>query len=314
MENFKIIGHQKQWQFLKESAKLGKIPHAFLFSGPSQIGKKTLALEFVKLINCQEKDFNSRPCQECRSCKDIKKKIHPDLVIIEPEENKIHISQIRELRSHLSLRPYLASFKTVIIDQAHCLNQEAQSAFLKTLEEPKGKCCFFLISEYPEALLPTILSRTEKVKFYPVDFSKIENHFKNQGIKGEKIKEIALFSFGKPGKAINFLLDPQKIEIQNQRIKEISKLISSDFSFRFQYAKDLSDNPEKIKDVLEIWLRYFRNVLIAKVKKLKTQNQFDNYSVSKLKNIIKIIQEIDYLISTTNVNQRLALEILMLEL
>lgn len=311
-----LIGHQKQWQFLKESVKLGKIPHAFLFSGPNQVGKRTLALEFIKLINCQKKDFNLKPCQECRSCKDIKKEIYPDLVVIKPKKKEIHISQIRELRSYLSLRPYSAPFKTAIIDQAHSLNQEAQSAFLKTLEEPKGNTCLILITEYPEILLPTILSRTEKVKFYPVSFFQIKNYLKEQRIEDKKAKTIALLSSGRPGKAIDFLLNPQKLKNQNQKIKEILQLISSDFAFRFQYTKDLSGNSQNLKEVLEIWLRYFRDALITKINSpdrvsLKLRK---DYSISKLKDIIIIIQNINYLISTTNINKRLALEILMLEL
>jgi len=162
-----MMDHQKQWQLLRKAVELGKTPHALLFYGGDSTDKKTLALEFIKLLNCQDEDFKSRPCQKCRSCRDFEKGIHPDLFIIEPQDNKeIKISQIRELRSKFSLRAFIAPFKSALIDQAHCLNQEAQSAFLKLLEEPKGKTIFILITDYPEMLLPTVLSRVERLRFY----------------------------------------------------------------------------------------------------------------------------------------------------
>jgi len=267
-----MISHQNiQWQLLKKSVELEKIPHALLFYGKSSIGKKTLALELIKLLNCQAKDFKQRPCQTCRSCRDIEKKVHPDLLIVEPEENKeIKISQIRELHSHLSLRAYCAPFKAVIIDQAHCLNQEAQSAFLKLLEEPKGKTIFILITEYPEMLLPTVLSRVERLRFYS---------------------------------------SPKTIDHQEKRIKEILQMSQTDLASRFQYAKKLAEEPQNLKEILEIWLVYFREMFISAVN-----HQTKDYSLTKLSKIIKLIQTTDFLLATTNVNSRLALEILMLEL
>jgi len=308
----KIVGHEKQWQFLKQSAELDKLSHAYLFSGQEKLGKKTLALEFIKLLDCQ--NGKVRPCQTCHSCQDIQKKQHPDLAIVEPINKEIQISQIRDLSWKLALKPFLASFKAAIIDQAHLMNQEAQSAFLKILEEPKGQTLLILISEYPEALLPTILSRTERLKFYLVSFSEIENYLKSEGLSESLTRELAQLSFGRPGIAVNFLLDPQKLENQNQKIKEILKISSSDLSSRFQYARDLSRNPQNIKEILDIWLRHFRDTLLAKTGSKKIPSQFENYSITKLKNILRLIQSLNYLLSTTNVNPRLALEILMLEL
>ena len=142
----------KQLEFLKKMVELGRIPHALLFYGPDNQGKKDMALEFVKLINGE----------------DSARGVHPDLFFVGPAEDtqEIKIAQIRDLHAKLSLRSYSAPFKAAIIEQAHCLNDEAQSAFLKLLEEPKGQTIFILITEYPEMLFPTILSRVEKLRFY----------------------------------------------------------------------------------------------------------------------------------------------------
>ena len=165
-----IIGHQKQWQYLKKLAETDKLPHALLFYGQEKLGKKTFALEFVKWLL---KD-------------DIEKRQHPDFIFIEPEEKEIKISQIRELIWRLSLKPSLAPLKAAIINQAHCMNQEAQSCFLKTLEEPKGKTVLILVSEYPEALFPTILSRLQKIRFYPPKLAEMDDYLKEKGLEKKR--------------------------------------------------------------------------------------------------------------------------------
>lgn len=331
-----ILGHKKQWQFLKKSAELGKVSHAYLFFGQEKLGKKTLAFEFVKLLNCQNPDFSKRPCQKCPSCQEIQKSLsfkveqHPDLAVIEPKKfvskrssqrkEEIQISQIRDLSWRLSLHSFSRPFKAAIIDKAHSMNQEAQTCFLKTLEEPKGNSVLILITEYPETLLATIRSRVQKLKFNPVEKIEIENFLKTQGVSDEKARDLASFSFGKPGLALNFLNDLKNFENQKQKIADLIKITNKNSSLasRFNYSKELSSETIYLKEILEIWLRFFRHILISRIEKDKTGEQktehFDNYSVSKLKSLINLIQSTIFLISKTNINPRLALEVLMLEL
>jgi DNA polymerase III subunit delta' len=321
-----IIGHQKQREYLKSIAKSGKVPHALIFSGQEKLGKKTIALEFISLL------FN----QDCAK--------HPDLIFIEPTESEIQIAQIRELNWKIALKSYSAPFKAAILDQSHLMNIEAQNCFLKTLEEPKGKSVLILIAEYPERLLPTILSRCQIIKFYPVEKKEIENYLKGQGIKEEESKIITQISQGKPGMVMDFLADPQKKEERQKLIGDLIKLINSHLSFRFQYAKTLSEEAN-LGDILNIWLVFFREMLISKLngndkfpkysfQKINypvhegtgypfgqvcfgdsiSANITAGYSVAKIKNILNKIQNIIYLISTTNVNSKLALEMIMLEL
>jgi len=238
----------KQLEFLKKMIELGRIPHALLFYGPDNEGKKDLALEFVKLVNGE----------------DSMRGVHPDLVFIGPAEDtqEIKIAQIRDLQAKLSLRSYSAPFKAAIIERAHCLNDEAQSAFLKLLEEPKGQTIFMLLTEYPEMLLPTILSRVEKLRFY--------SHKKD--------------------------ILPQ------EEVKRLQGILKSNLSQRFQYAKDLAEEPQNLKNVLGVWLAYFRESMLSSLDQVKTVK------------ILKLLQTTHRLISTTNVNARLALEIFFLEL
>jgi DNA polymerase-3 subunit delta' len=309
-----IIGHQKQWQFLKKSVEFGKISHAYLFSGQEKLGKKRVALEFVKLINGENFDLG-----------------HPDLILIEPKGGApIQIAQIRELIQKLSLKPYSASFKVAIIDQAHLMTREAQHSFLKTLEEPKGKTLLILITEASERLLATIPSRCEIIKFSPVKEVEIKSYLRAK-FSDKECEEASKFCLGRPGEAVDFISNPQKLENRKKIIKELIKISNSGLAFRFQSAKDLSapsnlnhvrdykskKEPQReqifngVKEILSIWLSYFRAVLLSKVE---DPDLYPNYSFSKLKNILSQIQNINFLLTSTNVNSRLALEILMLEL
>lgn len=288
-----IIGHQKQWQFLKKSVELGKISHAYLFSGQERLGKKRIALEFVKLINGENFDIG-----------------HPDLILIESEKGGIQIARIRELIQKLSLKPYSALFKVAIIDQAHLMTKEAQHSFLKTLEEPKGKTLLILITEAPKRLLATIPSRCEVIKFSPVKEVEIKSYLK-ENLSDKNWEEASKFCLGRPGEAVDFISDPQKLENRKKIIKELIKISNSGLAFRFQFAKDLSKK-SNLREILDIWLSYFRNILLSTIN--SQQSTINKYSFSKLKNILSQIQNTNFLLTSTNVNPRLALEILMLEL
>ena len=382
-----IIGHQKQLNYLKRMAESGKIPHALLFSGQEKLGKKTIALEFI-----------SRLFEEPGVPKILGGR-HPDFILIEPQGKQIQIDQIRDLSWRLSLKPIKAQLKAAIIDESHSMTREAQNCFLKTLEEPKGNTLLILVTEKPNFLLPTIISRCQIIKFYPVKKDEIERYLKNQGgsSKGE-IEEIAKISQGRPGRAVELASSKEKFEFYKKRTKELDEILNSNLATRFQYAKDLS-RQENLREILEIWLNYFRNIFIkncssatelpkeakvkmrtkfssptelpkeakvkkrtssssptelpkeAKVKKrtssssptelpkeakVKMRTKFSSptepqrgeggdegklrgrqtssTSLEHLKNILQQIQRAIYLISTTNINPRLALEILMLEL
>jgi len=286
-----IIGHKKQWQFLKKISEKGNISHAFLFSGQDKLGKKKVALEWISFL------FKE----------DIEKKTHPDFTIIEPLGKEIKIGQIKELIRNLSLRPYVAPFKAVIIDKAHLMNSEAQSALLKTLEEPKGNTLLILVSEEPDRLLSTITSRVQTVKFYPVALKEMK-----KSIGGEKVnlEEVLDMSLGSPGQVLALTLDNQKKSDFDKKIKEIEDLSKSDLCQRFEYVKTLTEDSVDLKEILKIWTFYFRNILITKL----SGKGKDSYSLVKLKKILHSIQSADHLISSTNVNSRLLLETLMIEL
>ncbi len=281
-----IIGHQKQRHFLKKAADLGKIPHALLFSGQEKIGKRTLALEFARYLYDNPGNIEK----------------HPDLIVIEPEKEKIQIFQIRGLISRLSLKPYSAPLKIGIIDKAHKMTFQAQSSFLKLLEEPKGNTLLILITEYPETLLSTITSRVQTLRFSPVKKDLIRKHLLKRGFSEEKAENLALISLGRPGRIMDFLEDPRKLEKRKRIVSDLLKLKESPFAERFKYAKEVSREKEEAEEVLSVWSEYLRGHIISK------ESSFDNLS------FLKELQGTQFLLYTSNISCKLAIENLLIHL
>jgi len=313
-----LIGHQKIWQLLNASYEADKISHGYLFFGESGLGKKKLAKEFVKMLNCQ--DFKKDgPCQLCRSCKNIEKEFFPDLTIIEPLNKEIKIDQIRDLKYTLTLKPYEGKYKSAIINEAQSLNQEAFSCLLKTLEEPLGKAVLILVSSAKESLPKTILSRVEHIKFHKVNLAEIENYLQLQGANKEKAKELSLFSEGKPGAAIDYFNNQEKLEEESEKIGDLIAVKNFSLAGRFEYAKELVEG-ESVLETLQTWLKFLRSVLLFKlgVKDGQLYKNFykdtEDISVEKVKKILNTCEEIHFLLKSTNVNPKLALETLMIEL
>ncbi|MBZ9573009.1 hypothetical protein KJA17_02425 [Patescibacteria group bacterium] len=324
-----IIGHKTQWEFLERIAKTQRVPQAMLFSGQNSLGKQRVALEFVKLLNCETplqnfKGGQKRPCGECFSCKNIEKERYPDLSIVRPQKREIQISQIRALQNTLNLGSQISSTKSVIIETAEALNTPAQNCLLKTLEEPKGKTLLILISSQPEMLLPTIISRTQILKFYPLSSSEMEEHFKGKAPQ-VFLEKLIFLSAGLPGKAIDFLKDPEKLNSEIRRYQLIQKILDSKLSQRFSYLKKLfpeEDFAVNLGSFLEILIRYLRQALLKKLQVGKNypksfigfSKSLQNYHPIKLKKMIEISENLRFLISQTNINPKLALENLMLYL
>ncbi|MCX6764963.1 MAG: hypothetical protein NT148_00250 [Candidatus Nealsonbacteria bacterium] len=305
-----MLGHNKQWKLLENMALRGDMPHAYLFSGQEQLGKKNIAIELAKLLFCEDR---KKPCGKCRSCRDIDKNCHPDFISSFNQSSEIQIKDIRDLIWKLSLKPYIAPFKIAVIDNAHLMNSESQNCFLKTLEEPKGKVLMILITSYPEMMLQTILSRVQQIKFFPVESEEIKKYLLKTGESEKKAEHITSLSLGRPGRAMELASNNDKIEECEKIIADLKKITASDLGARFQYAKKVladEDSSTKLKEILESWLNYFRKMMLDKIK----SKSKEGYSVLKIKKILNKIQTIYYLVSTTNVNQKLALEIVMMEM
>lgn len=333
-----IIGHQNQWNNLKNIFLSGNMPHGFLFSGQKGLGKKRIALEFVQLINCQDKNIKIRPCGECDNCKSVGRLIHPDLIMIDSDGKDIQINQIRELTRRLSLGPSQFTYKSAIINNAHLMNEEASSALLKTLEEPRGNTVLILIAEGPNLLLPTICSRIQRIRFNKIKRQLIRDYLLGQGVEKKKVDLIDLLSFGRPGVAVSLATRKELFDLEAERLNCMIELMGaqSTLADKFKYAKDITlqskiKTNDKIineteidkdsfylKDLLGDWMVVLREFLMTKLgignglENISNVKVLERYSAEKLIKLINSMQEIVSLLSTTNINQRIGLEMVML--
>lgn len=154
-----IVGQPRALAILKHALRRGTA-HAYLFSGPRGVGKKEAALAFAAALLCPD-----RGCGCCHACRRVLGGVHPDLVVLAPEGRFIMVDDIRQVNRDVFRRPYEAMVRVHVLLDAETMNKEAANALLKTLEEPPAHACFILVTSEPQRLLPTIVSRCQKVPF-----------------------------------------------------------------------------------------------------------------------------------------------------
>ncbi|MDP3795355.1 MAG: DNA polymerase III subunit gamma/tau [bacterium] len=152
---------------LQNAIRMGRVGHAYLFTGPRGTGKTTLARIFAKTLNCERQESRTQkvePCNACHNCTEVNEGRSLDLVEIDAASHR-GIDEVRELREGIKFAPLKARYKVFVIDESHQLTKDAVNAFLKTLEEPPAHAVFILATTEPEKMLQTILSRVVRFDF-----------------------------------------------------------------------------------------------------------------------------------------------------
>lgn len=199
-----IYGQEKPLQILLHAYKSGDVPHSVLFTGARGVGKFTTAMWFASLLLCTEPAEGASPCGHCPACKKMAGNNHPDVRIITPDKKtlNIKIEQVRALQKEAYYLSYEGSWKIFIIDDAHRLLDAAANAFLKILEEPPSKMITILVTDNLHALLPTIVSRCQIVRFAPISDDRLVLILIDKGIPEDRSRIIAQIARGSAGRAI----------------------------------------------------------------------------------------------------------------
>lgn len=259
MNAWNIVGHDWAVDLLSRRLEADRIGHAYLFAGPAGLGKALFARRLAQAINCVEP---TPPCGVCRSCELIARGQHPDLHLIEPENEKIKIEVIRELHNVLSMRPFEARFRVAIIHRLDRATESAMDALLKTLEEPPSMSKLILTADVGETLLPTIVSRCQVIPLRPVPAVEIESaltaHF---DLPADAAASLARLSGGRPGWAIRAAESPEAQSEHTQILDALVGLLRSNRAARFAYAEELA-RYDNLKPVLELWQSYWRDVML----------------------------------------------------
>lgn len=207
-----LIGHQQKIEFLKKEVTDQRLSQAYLVYGVEGIGKRLALLFFAQWLFCTADDDSNelsllgdsepklKPCGECSSCKKIENSQHPDLFLIEAENKRIKIDSIRQLQKSLTRAPMEASYKFVIINDAHLMTLQASNSLLKTLEEPPKDTLIFLISPNLFQILPTIRSRSRRLFFTSPPTEELVPLLKEQWGVDEKVaRQYLKTTDGSPG-------------------------------------------------------------------------------------------------------------------
>jgi DNA polymerase-3 subunit delta' len=261
-----IIGQNKQLEILRLAVARNRLHHAYLFTGPEGVGKRTSALALAMALHCAEK--NQDFCGHCAECARIMARNHPDVRVIEPLAGKkeIIIQQIRELEKELRYRSFSGGRKIALIDPATLMNPASQNALLKTLEEPPEGSLLILIGASAGALLPTLRSRCLRLSFGPLAAETIARFLVSEkGMQPSEAQVLAALSMGSLGAALE--MDGQELR-ERRRVWNgmLSALKAGDYRGALEAAEALAASREEALKFLEWAASWYRDLLIYAVR------------------------------------------------
>ena len=337
-----LIGNEQAVAALRRALETGAVAHAYLFAGPVQAGKATLALKLAQALNCRGGSVTAgavtyegahEPCGECDQCRRIAAGLHPDVQTVtiqtaedEAQRRDISVDQVREVERAVALNPFEGRSRVIIIDPAHALSREAQNAFLKTLEEPPPRVVFILVTDSESALLPTIRSRCRRLELRPLPAAAVCEALLARGLGQEQAELLARLARGRIGWALAMAADPAALGRRADTLRDARSLPSLSMAERMALAERLAAGFRRdrraLLDTLGEWQGWWRDVLIVQSGAEEAAGNADllpelreDASAYARPPVVAFVQALASLrrYLTENVQPRLALEALLLE-
>ena len=331
--NWEMFGHEWAVDLLKGHVARGEARHAYLFTGPQGIGRRTLALRMAQALNCPSPTEPGEPCLSCPTCRHIGAMQHPDLFVVQaqPPGTTLKVEQIRELQNSLVLSPYQARYRVAILLRFEEAHASAANALLKTLEEPASNVVIIITAESSEILFPTVVSRCQVLRLQPVRIEELTKDLHERWqLPPQEAKLLAAVSGGRPGIAYHYhenkVLKEKRIKALNDHVR----LISASRVERFRFSEGINDDVKNgrmtrqdLYEMLATWLSLWRDVLLtaAGSERMLTnpdrQEEItalaDRYQLQGAqKNVLAVEKTLERL--RKNVNLRLAMDVLLLDL
>jgi DNA polymerase-3 subunit delta' len=317
-----IIGHQWAVGLLSSRLAAGRASHAHLFTGIDSLGKSLMAVRLVQALNCTGQ---TPPCRACRACDLIERGQHPDVLVIKPEGGTIKIEMVRDLMSTLTLRPLEARFRVGIILDADKLTPSAADALLKTLEEPPETGRLLLTALHGESVPLTVASRCQVIPLRPVPVDEITAALIDRlNLPADQAGLLARLSAGRPGWALTAANQPEVLARRVEIFDGLLGALRSNRFGRFAFSEAVASRADELPLVLDLWRSWWRDVVcISEGAHIEPVNadQWDTLAgVARAagrqgaRAALEAVHKTASLLNDTNVNPRLALDVMLLKL
>lgn len=320
-----VYGHDWAVEHLQKSMAHGRVRHAYLILGPEAVGKETLARAFAMALNCTNPDPSLRPCGECSSCRRIQSGNHPDILysVNDLSTGALKIEEIRSVNSRIALKPFESRYRVAIFRDFDHAQPRAQDALLKTLEEPPPHAILILLAPSAESILPTITSRSQIIQLRPVAAQTVyEVLTEKYGADEQTAALLAHVSGGRIGWALHALHNPEVLEQREQQLRTLQEALQANRAGRFALAESLSKDKQALFPLLELWLTYWRDlILLCEGTGLGVSNLDHESSLEQITRYLTPDEALRALNATqtalqtlrTNANIRLTLEVMFLD-
>lgn len=323
-DHWGVVGHEWAVGVLRRAANSGNISHAYLLTGPPDVGKTTLALALAATLLCQGE--GEPPCGACRACRLIASGNHPDLHVIESEQPgaRLKIEQVRELQRQLALTPVEGRWRVVILRRFEEATTSAANALLKTLEEPPSYVVLAVLANDADRLLPTILSRCQQVPLRPLPTSIVQQSLVERWrVQPEQATLLAHLSGGRLGWAVRALNDEKALQRRAKRLDALHQLVGASTVERFRYAEKMARDSVATQETLDLWIGWWRDVMLlaadadAPLTNVDRQEVLRDHArrfgVERSGAMVMALRSASDRLKR-NANTRLTLEVLMLDL
>lgn len=257
---------------LRQHIISGSLRHAYLFSGPAGVGRRTLALRLAQAANCPNPRSPGEPCGECRTCLQISQMQQADLTVVQSETagESLKVDQVRDLQRVLSLAPYESTYRAALLLRLEEATDGAQNALLKTLEEPNPRVLLLVTADDPDNLLPTVASRCEHLRLRPLAPDDLAAALRDRcQLDAEKAQLIAHVAGGRPGFALRMAEDSSLLERRETWINDFFTMMEADRRGRLAYSESKARGRYRTEAKLDLreglahWLSLWRDVMLA---------------------------------------------------